>query len=117
MADQISVQFHTTQDAAKAGPFEVGTVQWLREFGKGDRPGLAAGYWYVTTEQAPETFPLVAELDESFHLLTGKLRIEFVDGETVELAPGDSISYNAGANMRWTVLEDASKFFVYSQKA
>ncbi|XPP26153.1 MAG: cupin domain-containing protein [Leucobacter sp.] len=106
--------FVTRQDPAAAGPFELGTLQWLREFGSADRPGLSAGYWYVTTEQAPEPFPLTAAFDETFHLLSGRLRIEFIGGETVEISAGDSISYNAGTEMRWTVLEDASKFFVYS---
>jgi uncharacterized cupin superfamily protein len=113
MSDQTT-HFVTTQDASAAGPFELGTLQWLREFGSAARPELSAGYWFVTTEQAPETFPLTAAFDETFHLLTGRLRIEFVGGETVEIAAGDSMSYNAGTQMRWTVLEDTSKFFVYS---
>ncbi len=113
MSDHAT-HFVATRDAAAAGPFELGTLQWLREFGSAERPGLSAGYWFVTTEEAPEPFPLTAAFDETFHLLTGRLRIEFIGGETVELAAGDSISYNAGTEMRWTVLEDASKFFVYS---
>lgn len=122
MSDQTT-HFVATQDAAAAGLFELGTLQWLREFGAGGRPELSAGYWFVTTEEAPEPFPLTAAFDETFHLLTGRLRIEFLTGETgetgepgepVELSAGDSISYNAKTEMRWTVLEDASKFFVYS---
>lgn len=123
MSDQSSSHFVAREDAAAAGPFELGTLQWLREFGCAGRPELAAGYWFVTTEQAPEPFPLTAAFDESFHLLSGRLRIEFLGdesgesgerGESVELSAGDSISYNAGTEMRWTVLEDAAKFFVYS---
>jgi uncharacterized cupin superfamily protein len=114
MSDQQRAYFTARQDASAAGPFELGTLQWLREFGAGGRPGLSAGYWFVTTEEAPEPFPLTAAFDESFHLLSGRLRIEFIGGETVELSAGDSISYNQGTEMRWTVLEDASKFFVYS---
>ncbi|MFV0434584.1 MAG: cupin domain-containing protein [Leucobacter sp.] len=115
MSHTPSTHFTTTQNREAAGPFELGTVQWLREFGSGDRPALAAGYWFVTTAEAPEPFPLTAAFDETFHLQEGRLRIEFLDeDETVELAAGDSISYNAGANMRWTVVENASKFFIYS---
>lgn len=117
MSNVENAYFTATADSAAAGPFELGTVQWAREFGAADRPGLASGYWYVTAEQAPETFPLTAAFDESFHLLTGRLRIEFVGGDTVELSAGDSISYNQGAEMLWTVLEDASKYFVYSGDA
>lgn len=119
MPDQQSAYFTARQDTSAAGAFELGTLQWLREFGAGGRSGLSAGYWFVTTEQAPEPFPLTAAFDESFHLLSGRLRIEFIGEtgetlETVELSVGDSISYNQGTEMRWTVLEDASKFFVYS---
>lgn len=117
MSNDSQAHFVATADAAAAGPFEVGTVQWVREFGSADRPELAAGYWYVTPEQAPETFPLTAALDESFHVLSGRVRIEFVGADTVELAEGDSISYNRGAEMLWTVLEPTVKFFVYSGAA
>ncbi len=107
--------FTATRAEADAGPFELGRVQYLRGFGDGGRDDLAAGYWYVTTEEAPEPFALNLDSDESFHLLEGRLRIEFVGGETVELRPGDSISYHAGDDMVWTVLEDSVKFFVNSR--
>lgn len=109
--------FITHVDQEASGPFELGTIQWLREFGAAGRPDLSAGYWFVSTEQAPETFPLTAAYDESFHLISGRLRIEFVGGETIEVGPGDSVSYNVGTEMLWTVVEDACKFFVYSGTA
>lgn len=117
MSDSQSQHFATTQDRRAAGPFERGTIQWLREFGAGDRPELSAGYWFVTTAEAPEPFPMTAPFDESFHLLEGRLRIEFTDDDAhdvLEVTAGDSVSYNAGTQMIWTVLEDSSKFFVYS---
>lgn len=110
-----SPAFTAHLDPAAAGPFECGTLQWVREFGAADRPQLAAGYWFVTTDEAPEPFPMTPDFDESFHLLTGRIRIEFLDGgDDIELVAGSAISYNAGTRMRWTVLENASKFFVYS---
>jgi uncharacterized cupin superfamily protein len=115
MSTEAPEFFTATLSEAEAGPFERGRVQMLRGFGEGGRDDLAAGYWYVTTEEAPEPFPLTIDSDESFHLLEGHLRIEFVGGETVELLPGDSISYHAGDDMVWTVLEDSVKFFVNSR--
>lgn len=95
-------------------PFEVGTVQWIRRPGEGDREALSSGFWKVTPEQAPEPFDLVTEGDETILILEGAIRIEPEEGEAITLRVGSSASLNDGTRSRWTILEPTVEFFVYS---
>jgi uncharacterized cupin superfamily protein len=101
-------------DPQKYEPFILGQVQWVRRPGDGDRPALSAGFWHVTTEEAPEPFDLLIEADESLHIVEGHLRIEVEGGESFDLRPGSAASFNKGTQTRWTVVEDTTEFFVYS---
>lgn len=111
MTDYIT---HGVRDDSKQEPFELGTVQWIRRPGEGDREGLSCGYWKVTPEQAPEPFDLVSHGDETIMLLEGAIRIEPVDGEPFTLTAGSSASFNDGSSSRWTILEPVLEWFVYS---
>lgn len=104
----------STLDAKENEPFELGSVQWIRRFGEGERPSLACGYWHVTPAEAPEPFDLVMEADETISLVQGHLTIEVEGGGVYDLLPGGAASFNRGARTRWTVLEPTIEFFVYS---
>jgi uncharacterized cupin superfamily protein len=116
MSTPTSAEFavHDAFDPEKYEPFELGQVQWVRRPGEGDRPALSAGFWHVTQEEAPEPFDLLIEADETIHIIEGHLRIEVIGGETFDLKPGSAASFNKGAQTRWTVVETATEFFVYS---
>ncbi|MEE2524107.1 cupin domain-containing protein [Pseudarthrobacter sp. J75] len=112
--DSTAFAVQGAQDPQKLEPFELGQVQWLRQFGDGDRPGLASGFWHVTTAEAPEPFDLLIEADETIHIIEGHLRIEVPGGAEFDLKAGSAASFNKGTQTRWTVLEDTIEFFVYS---
>lgn len=105
---------HGARDDAKHEPFELGTVQWLRRPGDGDRTGLSSGFWKVTPDEAPEPFDLVSHGDETIFILEGAIRIEPADGEAFTLTAGSSASFNDGTRSRWTILDPVLEFFVYS---
>lgn len=101
-------------DSSKFEPFELGHVQWVRRPGEGDRDNLSCGFWKVTPEEAPEPFDLPFHADETIYILEGHIRVEVVGGETHELIPGTSVSFNKGIMTRWTILKPTTEFFVYS---
>lgn len=105
---------HDAYDAQKFEPFELGQVQWVRRPGDGNRPALSAGFWQVTTAEAPEPFDLLIHADETIHIIEGHLRIEVEGGESFDLRPGSAASFNKGVQTMWTVVEDTTEFFVYS---
>ncbi len=102
------------RDDSKHEPFELGTVQWVRRPGEGDRESLSCGYWKVSPEDAPEPFDLVSHGDETILILEGKIRIEPADGEPFVLTAGSSASFNDGSRSRWQILEPVLEWFVYS---
>ena len=71
---------------------------------------LFAGLWRHPAGQLDYVFPA----DETFHMLEGRVRIELRDGPTVELVPGDIVSFAKGDVSTWTILEPMKKFFVIS---
>lgn len=110
----VEFTVHDAFDPQKYEPFILGQVQWVRRPGDGDRPGLSAGFWHVSTEEAPEPFDLLIEADETIHIIEGRLHIEVEGGQSFDLTPGSAASFNKGARTRWTVIEDTTEFFVYS---
>lgn len=97
-----------------AEPFEVGTVQWVRRPGEGDRSELSAGYWFITPEQTPGPMDITAHADETIHIIEGHITVAVENGPTLELRAGSSASLNRGTRATWTVVEPTVEFFVYS---
>lgn len=105
---------HGERNDAKHEPFELGTVQWIRRPGEGDRDALSSGFWKVSPDEAPDPFDLVSEGDETILIIEGAIRIEPADGEPFTLRAGGSASFNSGSRSTWTILEPVIEFFVYS---
>lgn len=105
---------HGHRDDTQHEPFEVGTVQWIRRPGDGNRNELSSGFWKVSHTEAPEPFDLVTQGDETILILEGAIRIEPQDGEPITLRAGSTASLNDGTRSRWTILEPTIEFFVYS---
>jgi uncharacterized cupin superfamily protein len=97
---------------AKFEPYEAGRVHWLRREEDGGRR-VWAGIWEVAPDEMPPGTLHESENDETFHLLSGSLRLEIEDGETLELGTGSIVSLRKGTRARWTVLEPIREFFVY----
>jgi uncharacterized cupin superfamily protein len=106
--------FTATPDPTLREPFEVGQVQWLRRQGEGERPALMAGYWHVTPEEMPPGTPHEFPFDETIYVVEGAMRIDVDGGEAIELAEGDSASFNRGTKVAWTIHRPVTEFFVYS---
>lgn len=90
-------------------PFEAGVVKWLRQ-----DQDVASGIWRCTVAEQPDVHEAPFEQNETVLILKGRVRVEILDGPTVELSAGDSASFVKGTVGRWTLLEDVEEFFVYS---
>lgn len=90
-------------------PFEVGVVKWLRR-----DDDVQAGIWACKVEEQPEAHEVTFERNETVLILEGRVRVEVVDGPTLELAAGDTASFVKGTVGRWYVLDDVREFFVYA---
>lgn len=86
-----------------------GEVHWLRTECGGEGQ-LYAGLWKHGRAQFDYVFPG----DETFEVLEGRVRITITDGNTVELKPGDIVSFAKGQASSWEILEPLKKFFVIS---
>lgn len=101
-------------DRSAAEPFEVGTVQWTRRPGEGDREALASGFWFITPEETPGPMRVVGHADETVYIIEGHLRIEPETGDAFELTAGSVATFNKDTAAVWTVLAPTVEFFVYS---
>ena len=64
------------------------------------------GVWEITPGVVNDV-----EADEVFVVLTGRATIEFEDGPTLEVGPGDVVVLPEGAATRWTVHETLRKVY------
>ena len=68
--------------------------------------GAESGLWRCTPGVVTDT-----EVEESFLVITGRGRIDFEDGTSVELSPGVTHRFEGGEKTRWTVEETILKAF------
>lgn len=101
-------------DRSAAEPFEVGTVQWTRRPGDGERSDLSSGFWFIAPEETPGAMRVVGHADETVYIIEGHVRIEPEGGDPFELTAGSVASFNKGSAALWTVLAPTVEFFVYS---
>lgn len=73
-----------------------------------DTLGAASiGIWSIETGVAHDT-----EADEVFVVLSGRGRVDFEDGSSVDLAPGAAIRLHAGERTTWTITEPLRKVYI-----
>lgn len=101
-------------DRSAAERFEVGTVQWTRRPGEGERDTLSAGFWFISPDETPGPMEVVGHADETVYIVEGHVTIEPRGGDVIDLTAGSTASLNKGAPAVWTVLEPTIEFFVYS---
>ena len=82
-------------------------VHWLRVSGPGELPYFA-GLW---TAQ-PSVFDYRFELDETLHVLEGHVVVSVEGGPTIDMRPGDVVSFAKRAMTRWHVKAPFKKVFV-----
>lgn len=88
---------------------QAGEVHWLTNENSNGEPTYS-GLWRCEAMTFEYEFPG----DEIFHVLQGSLRVEVLNGETVELKEGDIVSFAKGTQSTWTILSSFKKFFVIS---
>lgn len=71
--------------------------------------GIERGVWEITPGVVTDV-----EADEMFVVLSGRATIEFQDGPTLEVGPGDVVVMPEGAVTRWTVHETLRKIYQIS---
>jgi hypothetical protein len=69
--------------------------------------GVEVGVWAHTAGVSTDV-----EADEVFVVLSGRATIEFADGTTLAVGPGDIGILPPGSATRWTVHEDLRKVYV-----
>lgn len=69
--------------------------------------GVEIGIWSLTPGVVTDT-----EVDEIFVVVAGRGRVDFADGESVDLAPGVVVHLRAGEQTTWTVTETLRKIFL-----
>ena len=92
---------------AAGQPF--GEVHWLRT-ASGGAGQLFTGLW----KHGCATFDYVFPGDETFQVLEGTVSISIAGGQTVDLGPGDIVSFAKGQASTWTIKTPLKKFFVIS---
>ena len=85
----------------------TGRVHWLRRDGA---TGLATGIF----RSEPVTARYEWSQDETIHVLEGEVRIEYGDGDAVDLGPGDVASFRKGDRAVWHIKSPFKEFFVLS---
>ena len=86
-----------------------GEVHWLRT-ASGGVGQLFTGLWKHGCAEFDYVFPG----DETFQVLEGTVSITIVGGATVDLGPGDIVSFTKGQASKWTIKSPMKKFFVIS---
>lgn len=99
---------HTsTKGAAEFVPSGDGAVSWLRQ----DQDVRAGTCIYMLSESGdPHEIDVAGS--ETVLVLEGRLRFEITDGPTLELGPGESVSFERGTVGSWSLVEDTKLFFV-----
>ena len=95
-------------DAAPLNPDQIEAglpeVRHLPVIDDGD---LAVGVWQHSVGVSNDV-----EADEMFVVIRGRATIEFDNGDTLEIGPGDLVAYPPGTRTRWTIHETLRKVYV-----
>lgn len=84
-------------------------VQWLQVSGEGE-PAYYAGIWSADRSRFTWRF----DMNESAHILAGRIRVTDERGRGREYKTGDVVFFPKGSRTEWLVIEPLRKFFVDS---
>jgi uncharacterized protein len=73
---------------------------------------LGARNW-GTWECEPSTFPWEYDDRETCYVFEGRVTVETRDGQTVEIGPGDLVTFPKGLKCTWTVHEKIRKVYKF----
>jgi uncharacterized cupin superfamily protein len=86
----------------------LGEAEWLRRRSEG-----AFSHTAMLWRCDPMSFEYSFAGDESFLIISGRVRIELKDsGGTLDLRAGDVASFHKGTRSVWTIVERLEKFTV-----
>jgi uncharacterized protein len=66
-----------------------------------------------TWECEPSTFPWEYDDRETCYVFEGRVTVETQDGQTVEIGPGDLVTFPKGLKCTWTVHEKIRKVYKF----
>jgi uncharacterized cupin superfamily protein len=69
--------------------------------------GVEIGVWEISSGIVKDT-----EIEEAFVVLSGRGRVEFVDGTSIDLVAGTVVRLRAGDRTRWIIDETLRKLYV-----
>jgi uncharacterized cupin superfamily protein len=94
-------------EAGRFVPLGDGFIDWLRQ----DDDVRAGTCVFKLAESAgPHTIEI--GVSETVLVLSGRIRFEVSDGPTLELGPGEAVSFERGTSGEWSLVEDTELFFV-----
>lgn len=110
MASQVRLVTRE-ETSALAQPLEQPDGSPAGELAVVSDPANGAPVWGGVWSCKPATWASPFDVDETFHVTAGHLRI-VADGETYELTPGVTAFFPKGLQAEWTVLERVEAFVV-----
>jgi uncharacterized protein len=91
----------------------VGTIRIARPSAQ-QLEALGIDTWSRWSCEA-STFEWTYEADESAYILEGRVRVHVPHGEPVELGRGDLVTFPAGLNCTWEVIEPVRKVYTFER--
>ncbi|HMK33883.1 MAG TPA: cupin domain-containing protein [Desulfomonilaceae bacterium] len=73
---------------------------------------LGTRHW-DTWQCDPSTFPWEYDDRETCYVFEGRVTVQTSDGETVEIGPGDLVTFPKGLKCTWTVHEKIRKVYKF----
>jgi uncharacterized cupin superfamily protein len=103
-----SPRVHTNGgEAGRFVPLGDGLVDWLRQ-----DDDVTAGTCVYKLAESEGRHAIEIEVSETVLVLEGRIRFELAGGPTLELGPGEAISFERGTSGEWSLVEDTELFFV-----
>ncbi len=107
MSGKILARGDTSMDHAPVPDVQVVTGDPTTSILEIEASGLDIGLWEHSVGVSSDV-----EVDEIFVILSGSAEIDFKDGPTLTVGPGDVVQLQAGDQTTWNVKEPLRKFWV-----
>ena len=107
MSGKILARGDTSMDHAPVPDVQVVTGDPTTSILEIEASGLDIGLWEHSVGVSSDV-----EVDEIFVILSGSAEIDFKDGPSLTVGPGDVVQLQAGDQTTWNVKEPLRKFWV-----